>query len=461
MPVPRLVAAPGRRRHRRGATDGARPGDTWTNWGRNQSCVPAVWERPTSEQELIDVVRRASAGGSTVRAVGAGHSYSAIACTAGHLVDVGAMDRVLAADTTSGVVTVQAGITLHRLNQELADRGLAMEVLGDIDYQSVAGAISTGTHGPGVRYPAPSARVLGLRLVTGDGSVLDCSATEHPDVFASARVGLGALGLLSEVTLQTVPAFDLHTVEEPMRMSEVLARLDELVDGNEHLGMFWFPGTDVALVKRSNRTERPCRPRPRVAAWANDVLVDNHLFGAACRVATHVPAVGRSIVAAAGRKSRHEWVDRSDRVFATPRLVRVVEMEYSVPRAAFADVFERLRRLVDRIGTPVTVPVEIRWTAGDDIPLSHASGRDSAYVAVHMYRGVPYDQYFQGVETIMSAHEGRPHWGKLHFQSAETLAPRYPRWDEFQAVRARTDPAGTFRNPYTDRVLGVLPGATP
>ena len=113
-----------------------------------------------------------------------------------------------------------------------------------------------------------------------------------------------------------------------------------------------------------------------------------------------------------------------------------------------------------RLGGPITVPVEIRWTAGDDIPLSHASGRDSAYIAVHMFSGVPYDQYFQGVETIMSHHEGRPHWGKLHFQSAETLAPRYPRWDEFQSVRARMDPEGRFRNPYTDRVLGLLPGAT-
>lgn len=449
------------RTHQRGATDGARPGDTWSNWGRNQSCVPAAWERPGSEVELADVVRRATDAGRTVRAVGSGHSYSAIACTAGHLVDLAGMDRVLAADPSTGVVRVQAGITLHRLNQELADRGLAMEVLGDIDYQSVAGAISTGTHGPGVRYPAPSARVLGMRLVTGDGSIVECSADEEPELFSAARVGLGALGLLSEVTLQTVPAFDLHTVEEPMRMAEVLARLDELVDGNDHLGMFWFPGSDVALVKRSNRTDLPRRPRPRWSAWTNDVLIDNHLFGAACRVATHVPAVGRAIVAGAGRKARHEWVDRSDHVFATPRLVRVVEMEYSVPREEFPAVFERLRRLVERIGTPVTVPVEIRWTAGDDIPLSHASGRDSAYVAVHTYRGVPYDQYFQGVETIMSAHEGRPHWGKLHFQSAETLAPRYPRWDEFQTVRSRVDPGGTFRNPYTDRVLGVPAGATP
>ena len=456
-----LPRIPTRRRRPRGSTAGARPGDTWTNWGRNQSCVPAGWHRPTSEEQLVDVIGRAAAEDAAVRCVGAGHSYSSIACTAGHLVDLSDYDRVLAADPATGVVTVQAGITLRRLNEELAARGLAMEVLGDIDYQSIAGAISTGTHGPGVRFPTPSARVLGLRLIDGAGEVLDCSATEAPDVFASARVGLGALGAVSTVTLQTVPAFDLHTVEEPRRMDRLLPVIDDLVDDNDHVGMFWFPGSDVALVKRSNRTDLPRSPRSRRAAWTNDVLVDNVLFGAACKVATRVPAVGRSIVAGAGAKSAHEWVDRSDRVFATPRLVRVVEMEYSVPREAFAEVFGRLRRLVERIGTPVTVPVEIRWTAGDDIPLSHASGRDSAYIAVHMYRGVPYDQHFQGVEAIMSDHEGRPHWGKLHFQQAATLAPRYPRWAEFQEVRARMDRRGRFANPYTDRVLGPAPEATP
>lgn len=444
----------------RGSTAGARTGDTWTNWARNQSCVPARWDRPTTEARLADVVRRAANDGRTVRAVGSGHSYSAIACTDGHLVDLSGYDRVLDADPSTGVVTVQAGITLRRLNEELAARGLAMEVLGDINYQSVAGALSTGTHGPGIRYPAPSARMLSCRIIDGSGTVVECSPARDPELWSAARVGLGALGILSTVTLQTVPAFRLHTVEEPMRMDRVLADLDRLVDDNDHFGMFWFPGSEVALVKRSNRTTEPLRPRDPRRAWINDVVVDNHLFGAACKVATRIPAVGRAIVAGAGGKGRHEWVDRSDRVFATPRLVRVIEMEYSIPRDAFAEAFERLRRLVARL-PPITVPVEIRWTAGDDIPLSHASGRDSAYLAVHMYRGVPYDQYFQGVEAIMADLEGRPHWGKLHFQSAETLAPRYPRWDEFQAVRARMDPEGRFRNPYTDRVLGIPPGVTP
>jgi len=420
--------------------------------------VPEVWEQPTSEEALVEVVRRAGEADRTVKAVGSGHSYSAIACTDGHLVDLSAYRGVLAADATTGTITVEAGISLSRLNDELDGRGRALPVLGDIAYQSIAGAVSTGTHGPGARFRTIADAVVGMRLVTGDATVLECSPERDADVWSAARVGLGALGLLSTVTLQTVPAFDLHVVEEPMKMADVLARREELVGGNDHLGLFWFPGSDTAVVKRSNRTDEPRRPRSKRVEWTTDILMDNVAFGLACRVARRVPAAARSIVAGAAQKDRVEWIDRSDRVFATPRLVRVIEMEYAIPADAFPEAFARLSRLVDSIGTPITVPVEIRWAAGDDIPLSHASGRDSAYIAVHMYRGVPYDHYFQGVESIMAGYEGRPHWGKMHFQSAETLAPRYPRWDEFQAVRRRTDPDGRFRNPYLDRVLGLPTG---
>jgi L-gulonolactone oxidase len=163
-----------------------------------------------------------------------------------------------------------------------------------------------------------------------------------------------------------------------------------------------------------------------------------------------VPRIARRIPSA----GRQDYVERSDRVFASPRLVRFLEMEYAVPREAFPSAFAAVRGLERRIGVPVGFPVECRFTAGDDIPLSTAEGRDSAYIAVHVATGAPHDQYFTGVEAIMDDHDGRPHWGKLHYQRAATLAPRYPRWHEFQAVRARLDPTGRFANPYTDRVLG-------
>ena len=433
-----------------------RSGKVWRNFGRNQSCVPAVWERPTTEEELVAIIRRAAVTGRTVKAVGSGHSYSAIACTDGHLLDLSDYSRVLHVDRSTGLVTAQAGIPLWRLSEELAAHGLALEVLGDINYQSIAGAISTGTHGPGIKFSNLSSSVRAMRLIAGDGTVLECSAELHPEVFSAARVGLGALGMLSTVTIQAVPAFNLHAVEEPLAMDRILSDLDDLIDNNDHFGFFWFPGSKLALTKRSRRTQEPIRPRTKSAKWFEEVLIDNYVYGAACKVARRFPPAAKTIVSIASQKSAHDWIDRSDRVFATPRLVRVIEMEYSIPREAFPEAFTRLGRLIDSIGTPITVPIEIRWSAGDNIPLSHASGRDSAYIAAHMFRGEPYDQYFQGVEKIMSDYQGRPHWGKLHFQNAETLAPRYPQWDEFQAIRKRMDPDGRFRNPYTDRVLGLV-----
>ncbi len=432
-----------------------RSGRVWRNFAHNQRAVPARWHRPRTEDELVAVVRRAVEEGLTVKAVGAGHSYSAVACTDGHLLDLSDYDRVLDHDRGTGEVTVQAGIPLWKLADELAARGRALEVLGDINVQSVAGAISTGTHGPGIRYANIASNVTGCRLVDGTGRIVDLRAGDDPGMLAAVRVGLGALGVLSTVTVRTVPAFNLHIAESAMRLDRLFAQLDELIDTTDHLGLFWFPGSDVVLVKQRMRTDEPARPRSRRDAWLADVVVDNHVLDLACTVASRFPQVARSIIAGASAKRPHEWVDRSDRVFCTPRTMRVLEMEYAIAREHFVEAFERLGRLVDRLGTPLPVPVEIRWTKGDDALLSHAHERDSVYVAAHVHHRQPYDQYFAGFEAIMDDFDGRPHWGKLHFQTAETLAPRYPRWDEFAVARHRLDPDGRFSNPYLDRVLGA------
>jgi L-gulonolactone oxidase len=301
-----------------------------------------------------------------------------------------------------------------------------------------------------------SSAIIGMRLIAGDGSVIACSADREPDVLAAARVGVGALGIVSEVTLQCLPAFNLHAVEEPARIDDVLEQLDDLVEGNDHYEMFWVPGTRWALTKRNRRTDEAVRPRSRWKAFRNDALIDNVGFGAVQRIGVRRPDLIPGLAKRLPSTGRQEYVDRSDLVFASRRWVRFVEMEYAVPREAFRSAFAGVRALVSRLGEPVGFPVECRFVAGDDIPLSTASGRDTAYIAVHLAIGRPYDQYFQGVEAVMDEHDGRPHWGKLHFQSAATLAPRYPRWDEFQSVRRRIDPDGRFANPYTDRVLGRI-----
>jgi L-gulono-1,4-lactone dehydrogenase len=429
---------------------------TWTNWARNQSCSPAAVRRPATEAELVQLVKQAAANGQRVKAVGAGHSFTSIACTDGVLVDLGGYGRVLRHDAAFDQVTVEAGIPLHRLSDELDARGLALENMGDIDRQSISGATQTATHGTGLRFRNLSAQIVGMRLVTADGSVLECSASENADVFDAARVGLGALGLVSTVTLQCVRAFRLHAVEEPAPVDDVLRDLDDLVEANDHFEFYWVPHTRWALTKRNRRTDEPARPRTRVREWVDDVALNNYAFGVLCRIGRWRPSLIPRLAKVIPNAGRLDYVDRSDRVFTSPRRVRFWEMEYGVPREALPEALNRVRRLVDEMGTPLSFPVEVRVVAPDEIPLSTAQGRETGYIAVHVYRGTPYDAYFAGVERIMDSYGGRPHWGKMHFQRAETLAARYPRWDDFQRVRARLDPEGRFANPYLDRVLGPV-----
>lgn len=427
---------------------------SWSNWAGNQVCAPASIRHPTSEAELIRIVVDAANAGQRVKCVGAGHSFTPIACTDGVMVDLSGYGRVLGYDAEARTVTVQAGISLVRLCDELDQRGLALENMGDIAYQSIAGATATATHGTGWHFGNISSRIVGMRLIAGDGSVVVCSAEENPEVFAAARVGVGALGIVSTVTLQAVKAFRLHAIEEPVRIDEVLSDFDGYMSSADHVEFYWVPHTSWALTKRNRRTDEPAVPRPRAKRLLDEVVLPNVAFGALCRIGRRKPDWIPRLAKMMPSSGRVEYTDRSDRVFTSPRLVRFYEMEYSIPRDAVPEALNRVRRLVDETGVQLSFPVEVRVVAADDIPLSTASGRASGYIAVHVYKGTPYDAYFQGVERIMDAYGGRPHWGKMHFQRAETLAERYPRWDEFQVARRRMDPEGRFSNPYLERVLG-------
>lgn len=430
------------------------PPKLWKNWARNQQCAPARIHRPVSEEELVRIVKSAAANGQRVKAVGAGHSFTGIALTDGHLIDHRGCNTVLNHDKEKNRVTVQAGIPLHELNEQLWKRGLAMQNLGDIAYQSIAGATATATHGTGLNFGGLATQISALRIIAADGSVIDCDAKKDADVFKAARVGLGALGLVSAVTLDCEPAFNLHAVEQAERVDEVLENLDENVQGNEHFEFFWIPHTGWALTKRNNRTDGPAAPRPRWREFRDDIIYNNILFSIVCRAGRIRPSLAPALARAFPTSGKVEYIDRSYRVFASPRLVRFYEMEYAVPIEYGKEAFNRVRDYVKTSGLNLTFPVEVRFTKGDDISLSTASGRDTCYIAIHVFEGTHYQQYFSAVEDIMDDYSGRPHWGKLHFQKAETLAGRYTDWDAFQTVRKRLDPKGMFSNPYLDRVLG-------
>jgi L-gulono-1,4-lactone dehydrogenase len=431
---------------------------TWQNWAGTASADPVRRAWPRSAEEIGQAIAAAAKDGLTVRALGSGHSFTPAAATSGVALDLSVWAGITGADLDSGLVTVRSGTTIRELNATLAALGLAMANLGDIDAQTVSGAISTGTHGTGAGLGGIATQVAGLELVLADGSVVSCSAEENPDLFGAARVSVGALGVLSAVTLQCVPAFTLAADERPMPLSEVLGRFGEFAAVNDHFEFYWFPYGKNALVKRNNRLpggDGPLSPMPRWRRFLEYEVMENAAFGALCRTGRAVPRAIKPLNRlAAATLSKRSYSAPSHEVFVTPRRVRFVESEYAVPRESLLDVLAELRAGVTRLASPVMFPVEVRVAAADDIWLSTAYGRDSAYVAIHQYVGLPYQDYFRLFESIATSAGGRPHWGKLHTRDAAYLSSVYPRFADFVAVRDSLDPARRFANPYLTQVFG-------
>ena len=398
--------------------------ELWRNWAGDQRCAPELLERPGSEEEVSAAIGRAAGAGRSVRVAGAGHSFSDIVLTDGHLLDLSRMNRIRSADRSTGLAEVEAGISIHDLGPKLGEHGLALENQGDVDPQSVAGAISTATHGTGSNFRNLSAQVAGLRLITDGGEAVDCSEENEPELFRAARVGLGALGVITRVTVRCAPLYTLRRTDAPKALDETLDRLDELVDGHERFELFVFPYTRTALTRITESTPDEPEPMSDAAEWLQDVVLENlvlELFSRAGRALPFaVPSLNRAI---AGLLRPSERVDRSYRIYANPRKVRFTEMEYAVPREAGREALERVLAMIERRRLPISFPLEFRFVAADDAYLSPSNGRPTAYIAVHVYRGMEHETYFRAVESIMREYDGRPHWGKRHYRTAADLAP--------------------------------------
>ncbi len=431
----------------------------WSNWAGTATASPLRVHRPRGTEDIAEAIGRSAADGRRLRPLGSGHSFTAIAVADSDAMDLTGWAGIASADVEKGLVTVRSGTTLKQLNAELDALGLAMTNLGDIDAQTVAGAISTGTHGTGARLGGIATQIAALELVLADGSVVTCSADERPDLFAAARVGLGALGVISTVTLRCEPSFLLSAQERPEPLEQVLEGFDQFADENDHFEFYWFPYGKNALVKRNNRlpvgSER--KPLSRVKEFVDYEITENVAFGGLCRLGRAVPKLVQPLGKFASNiLSAREYSDTSHRVFVTHRGVRFVESEFAIPRESLLDVFSELRAFVPKLENPVAFPVEVRVAAADDIWLSTANGRDSAYLAIHQFVGMPYREYFAGFASIVGEVGGRPHWGKMHDLDAATLRSRYPRFDDFTRIRKEVDPAGVFTNTYLDRVLGTV-----
>ena len=445
---------------------GGRSAAAWHNWAGNVTASPRRVVSPGSAAQVAAEVSRAATDGLTVRMIGSGHSFTPVAVADGVQLRPDNLTAIRSVDPAAGTVTVEAGCPLHVLNTTLLARGLSLANMGDIQVQTVAGATATGTHGTGRDVGGMAAQIAGLELALADGSIVSCSADSPsggltfpdgtaPNLFDAARVGLGALGIVTAVTFRVVPAFLLEAREEPMTWSAVMSHLDEFTADNEHFEFYWFPHSEGCSTKRNNRSDGPARPLPRWRYLLDDEFLANSVFGLTNQLGRAVPAAIPAINSAAAKAlGARTYVDAAYKVFTSPRRVRFKEEEYAIPRAALPDVLVEVRSLFRRRDWRISFPIEVRVTPSDDVWLSTAYGRDSAYIAIHVFHSSPHEEYFTDVEAVMTSAGGRPHWGKMHTRDADYLAGAYPRLSEFIALRDLVDPDRRFTNGYLRQVLG-------
>lgn len=434
-----------------------RQGQRWQNWGRSETAHPAHCASPRTIDEVVAVVKQARELGLPLKVVGAGHSFTAIAATSGIQLDLSGLSGLLAVDEQLRRVQLAAGTHLYDLPALLEPFGLAMENLGDIDRQTIAGATSTGTHGTGGQFRGISAQLVALTFVLADGSILRVSATENSELLPAAKLGLGALGILVDVTIQCTSAFVIHADEKPESLDAVLEQFAERVASEDHFEFYWFPHTQSVLTKTNTRLPNGAATAPlsAVKRWIDDTLLANGLFAATCATGALLPAAIPSINRVATQLTgNREFTDKSTTVFTTDRNVRFREMEYAIPLEAVPEAVRQIQTLIAERGWRISFPIEVRAAAADDLWMSTATGRRSGYIAVHRYWREDPTEYFRAVETIMLSYGGRPHWGKMHSLGSEQLRELYPNFDRFTAVRDRLDPVRLFTNPYLERVLG-------
>jgi FAD-linked oxidoreductase len=418
------------------------------NWSGSLTFAPAAISSPADEAQIAAAVREARERGAGLRVVGAGHSFTPLVQTEGLLMSLERWQGLEAVDRAAPAATVRAGTRLRRLGELLHAEGLAQLNLGDIDEQSIAGAISTGTHGTGAALGGIATQVAGLRLVTAAGEVLELAEDKNPALFKAAQVSLGALGVISAVTLRLAPAYRLRYTWRRERLGAVLEQLGELRRAHRHVEFYWVPHTDTVMLKLMDATDEPARPQGRLRAM-QELALENGVFWLLCEICRAWPRLSPRVARLmAGMIGPGENLDHSHRIFATPRLVRFNEMEYNLPAHELGPALLAIDAEIRRRRIDIHFPLECRFAAGDDIPLSPAYGRDSAYIAAHVFRGAPYRGYFAAIEPILQSFGGRPHWGKHHTMPAAELRARYPLWDEFQRSRRALDPGGLFLNPY-------------
>ena len=425
---------------------------TWANWSGWVRCAPKKITSPQSEEELSRIVRRAS---GPVRVAGSGHSFTPLVETDGTIITMDGLSGVELCNLEQREVNIWGGSTLSSLGLPLKDFDLALANQGDIDRQTITGAIGTGTHGTGRALGSLSTQLAAFRLVTASGDVLQCSPDENADVFEAGRVSFGSLGIMSQVRLKCRPAYKLEEHVWPMDVDHCLGQLEAFDDANRHFEFFWFPYTDQVIAKTLNETQKSA-PDPRPPEARSMRVGENRAFLMACEAGRFLPflkpRLQKVLTTASGESTRIRW---SCEAFPSPRTVRFNEMEYAIPADKGADCVREIAAFIRGRRLNVMFPIEFRRVAEDDIWLSPFYDRPSVTISVHQYGKQRYKKFFDGCEAIFRSYGGRPHWGKLHNLTAKDFASIYPRWDDFLSLRQRLDPDHKFVNTHLKQIFGL------
>ena len=453
-----LVAVPAIQHLRWGAKDFVRDGydpdmldptgseDSWMNWAGNQKSTPTSIFWPETEADLADRVRDTQTG---IRPVGSGHSFSGVAPSEGMMVNVGGLEGLRSFDEATGEATFGAGTLLFNAAQALDAKGRAFENLSDIDVQTLAGAFSTATHGTGQELTALHDYITGFRLVTPSGDIVEVSQETNAELFAAGKASLGALGVITEYRLRTVPAFNLDRTVIVRQADDFLADINDLADTHRHFEFYYFPGTRLVATIAHDKTDVPV---------SEDVPTDDDEILHGLKLLRDQlgwwPWLRRRTAQSEFPSGVIEQrIGKSFDLLATARPIQFVEMEYHLPREEGPATVAQVMKMLDH-RKEVYFPMEYRHVASDDAWLSPFNGGPRASIAIHSSPEENYDYFFSEFEPLYLSKGGRPHWGKLHSLDGAALAGLYPQFDQFNELRRDLDPTGKFLNPHLAKIFG-------
>lgn len=400
----------------------------WSNWGGNQTATPAFTVRPRTDEEVVEIVRFAIREGYNVRVVGAGHSFTPVVQTGGILVDLSALTGLTGVDTERKRVRLRGGTAIADIGAPLWEHGLALSNQGDIDKQSISGAISTGTHGSGKDLTSFSGSLRWVRLVNGHGEIVEIGE-DRLDQLRAAQVAVGTLGIFLEVELQVVDRYYLQEQITYPSWAESVASWDEDIANNRHYSFLWCQAEESAALY-----ELPTPPGESMAGRSYTKRYNVIEMDPEERGVDHTEGQRR---------------DRSYRIYPGGFMIPFHELEYYVPAEHGLEAEEALQSLILNVHTDQKYPIETRWVKGDEGYISPFTHRDTTVLSVSGAPGTDYWPYLRDVDALLEQFDARVHWGKIHFMTRERLERQFPELDKFLAVRREFDPNGVFLNDHT------------